>query len=334
MRKLFVSVILVALALAASASAGASTPTFVAATFVTTPGALSDVDLDLTVSSENAAPAKIVIYVPQGYGLNTATPSGSTVGAIDATALLSGNPLQIPTGSIVVDNPANYTANPEAQACAPGTHAAVWLAHVANFTIPIYIDPTSSAESTLGAYKLQVCLTAPEATNPQVRLTEAQINLTRTVLTNPSAANDFIWRVLVTPYAPGTSNPNLTGTYELRSDVFLPGTLTLKKSAYDKKKRQATLTGKFLLLGRPVSGVPVGVFSIAANGVKLVGQGKTNKKGVYTIHLRLTKTTMLRAFVPDGQGSCDSSVSSPAPGACLSETITPYFSNLLKATPK
>lgn len=334
MRKCLFAAVVALLALVAPASAGADTPTFVAAHFVVTAGALADVDLDLAISAENPAPAKIVIYVPQGYGLSINAPAGTTVGTIDATASTGGTSLSIPEGNIVADNPANYTTNPAAQACAPGAHAAVWVAHVATFVIPIYVDSTSSADSTLGAYKLQTCLTAPEASNPQVRLIEAEINFTRTVLTNPSSASDYLWRVLVTPYVSGTSTPNAAGTYELRSDVFLPGTLTLKKSAYSKKKKQATLTGKFLLLGRPFPGIPILIFSITNSDVKLVGKAKTNKKGAYTVHMRLTKTTMLQALVPEGQGNCVSSVASPAPGGCVSETTTPYFSNLLKAAPK
>src|SRR5919108_512255 len=156
------------------------------------------------------------------------------------------------------------------RAIAPGTHTAVWVAHVANFAIPIFVDATTGAESTLGAYKLQVCLTAPEASNPQVRLTEAQLNFTRTVLTNPSAPSVYIWRVSITPYVAGSSTPNVTGTYELRSDVALPATFTLKKSAYSKKTKRATLTGKFLLLGHALQGVPIVIFSISGQDVKLV----------------------------------------------------------------
>lgn len=336
MKKCVFTIFIAMLALVAPASAGADTPSFVAAHFVVTPGALADVDLDLTISAENPAPAKIVIYVPQGYGLSTSAPAGTTVGTIDATASTGSASLSIPEGNIVADNPANYTANPAAQACAPGAHTAVWVAHVAAFAIPIYVDATSSAESPLGAYKLQTCLTAPEATNPQVRLIEAEINFTQTVLTNPSSPNDYLWRVLVTPYVSGTTTPNASGTYELRSDVLLPGALTLKKAGYNKKTKRATLTGKFLLLGQPLSGVPILLFSIdATNGsVKLVGQGKTNKKGVYTIRIRLTKTTALEALVPNAQDNCDTSVASPAPGGCLSETTTPYFSKPLKAKPK
>ena len=335
MRKVLFAIVVALLALVAAASAAADTPTFVAATFVTSPGALSDVDLDLTISGDNAAPAKIVIYVPQGYSLNTATPVGTTVGTIDVHAVLVGNPLGIPTGNIIADNPANYTSNPQAQACAPGTHAAVWVAHVANFLIPIYVDPTSSAESSIGAYKLQTCLTAPEATNPQVRLTEAELNFIRTVLTNPTSAADYVWRVTVTPYVSGASTPNPSGTYELRGAAFIPARLTLKKSSYNKKKHQAVLTGKLLLIGHPASGIPVYLLVLGSNGsITQAAHAKTDKKGAFTFRRTVKKTTVFAVLVPPLQGPCGSDIPSITPGGCITETTTPFFSNAAKVVPK
>jgi hypothetical protein len=335
MTKIFLSCVLAAFALAATASASADTPSFVAATFVTTPGALSDVDLDLTISADNAAPAKIVMYVPQGFVLNTGASAGSTVGTIDVHAVLGGNPLTIPTGTVVADNPASYTSNPQAQACAPGTHAAVWVAHVATFNIPIYVDPTSSAENTIGAYKLQICLTAPQATTPQVQLTEAELNFTRTILTNPSTPADYLWRVFVTPYVSGTTTPNVGGTYELRSSDFFPARLTLKKSSYNKKKHQALLTGKFLLIGKPVRGIPVYLLIVSANGnVTQAARATTNKKGTVTFRRTVKKTTKFAELVPPLQGPCGSDTPTTAPGGCLSETTTPFFSGTVTVVPK
>jgi hypothetical protein len=335
MTKIFLAVLLAAFALVAPASAAAETPTFVAATFVTTLGARSDVDLDLTISPDNAAPAKIVIYVPQGFSLNTGASVGSAVGSIDVHAVLGGNPLTIPTGTVVADNPASYTANPQAQACAPGTHAAVWVAHVATFIIPIYVDATSGAESTIGAYKLQICLTAPQATSPQVQLTEAELNFIRTVLTNPSTPADYLWRVFVTPYVSGTSTPNPSGTYELRGADFIPAVLTFKESSYNKKKHQAVLTGRLLLIGKPVSGIPVYLLIVSAGGnITQAAHANTNKKGTVTFRRPVKKTTKFAELVPPLEGPCGSDTPTTAPGGCLSETTTPFFSNTVTVVPK
>jgi hypothetical protein len=336
MSKLAVLFATALVALAAGASAFADT-TFEARTFVTTPGALSDVGLDLVVSDPPPV-AKIVIYVPQGYGLNTATPAGTTVGTIDVTVEAGGSTLTIPTGNIVADNPANYVSLPQAQACAPGAHAAVWVAQPANFRIPIYVDPTSGAEAALGAFKLQTCLPSPadpKSPAPGTRVTEAELDFTRTVLTNPSTPDFYLWRVLVTPYVAGTATPNAAGTYELRSGVFIPSTLTIKKKSYSKKTKRLVLTGKLTVLGKPVKGAPVNVFSIASNGnVKVVGRPKTNKAGAYSLKLKVTKTTVFSAIVFVGSNTCDASPPSVAPAGCVNESDSSIFANVLRVVPK
>jgi len=336
MSKLAVTLAVALLALLAAASAFADT-TFEARTFATAPGASSDVALDLVVSSPPPV-AKIVIYVPQGYGLTTSTPAGTTVGTIDAMAEVGGSTLTIPTGNIVADNPANYTSLPQAQACAPGAHAAVWVAKPANFNIPIYVDPTSGAETALGAYKLQTCLpspTDPTSPAPGTRLTEAELGFTRTVLTNPSTPGAYLWRVFNTPYVAGTATPNPAGTYELRSAVFIPASLTIKKKSYTKKTKRAVLTGKFSLLGQALKGIRVFVFSVASDGsVKVIGTPKTNKKGIYSLKVKVTKTTTFSALVVGPSGACDATPASPAPAGCVNETDTSIFANFLRVVPK
>jgi hypothetical protein len=335
MSKLAVCLVVAVAALTSAGSASADR-TFEARTFVTIPGALSDVGLDLTVSAPDASIAKVVVYVPQGYGLNTSAPAGTTVGTIDAVIEVNGSPLTIPTGNIVADNPANYTSLPQAQACAAGAHAAVWVAKAANFNIPIYVDPTSGAESALGAYKLQTCLPSPnDPSNPApgARLSEAELGFEKTVLTNPAGKGVYLWRVLVTPYSGSTANA--AGTYELRSAVFIPATLTIKKGSFSKKTKRLVLTGKFTILGQALKGIPVLVFSADTNGnVKLVGRAKTNKKGVYAVKVKLTKATIFSALVLGPSGSCDASPASPAPGGCVNETDTSIFANFVRVVPK
>ena len=340
MSKLAILIVLV-LTLVLPAAAEGATPPFEAATFNATAGATSDVDLDLAISADNAAPARIVIYVPSGYTLNTGAAAGTSVGTIDATAVIGGTSLQIPEGKIVADNPSNFVAN----ACAPGAHAAVWVAHAGSFAIPIYVDPTSGAETALGAYKFVTCLLSPYVPESAggapsgARLTEADLGFFQSstlgvtaVLTNPSTKGIYIWHVLVTPYTVGTATPNALGTYELRGDVFIPTTLTLKKKKFNKKTKNVTLTGKLTLVGTPFGGVPIDIRRLD-NG-KLLKRAKTNKKGIYTATLKLTKTTLLIAIVLPGEGSCDASPPSPAPAGCTSETSTVIVGDRLKVVPK
>jgi hypothetical protein len=330
MTKLAILVVLGFTLLLPAAAEGA-TPTFEAATFNASVGATSDLDLDLAISADNAAPARIVIYVPQGYGLNTGVPAGTSVGTIDATAVVGGSSLQIPEGKILADNPASHAADP----CAPGAHAAVWVAHAATFAIPIYVDPTAGPETALGAYKLVVCLLSPYVPESAggapsgARLTEAGLAFFQSslegvtaVLTNPSSRGIYTWRVLVTPYTVGSAAPNALGRYELRGDVFIPATLTLKKKSYIKKTKTATLTGRLVLVGRTLPGVPIDI--LRADNGKHVGKGKTNKQGIYTAKVKLPKTATLFAILFASQDSCDPSTPAPpqAPAGCASETST------------
>lgn len=334
MRRVFLSIVFASFALALPASAAAATPSFEARNFATAPGAPSDVQLDLTVPTDQAAVAKSVIYVPAGYGLNTSAAPGTNVGTVDAVAEIGGTTGNIPTGNIVADDPASYVTNPQAQACAPGTHAAVWVAHVGGFAIPIFVDQTSATDASLGAFKLQSCFTPPEASDG-ARLVEAILGFTKTVFTNPTTAGLYLWRTFVTPFAPGTSTPNVTGTYELRSAVFIPATLTLKKASYNRKTKVAVLSGKFTLLGHPLPGIPVFVLSLTPNGdVALAGRAKTNKQGVFTLRLHVRKTRFFGAIVLPGASSCDTSPPSGAPAGCVNETDTEFFSNILKVVAK
>jgi hypothetical protein len=333
--------IVLAITLVLPAAAESATPTFEAATFNASVGATSDLDLDLAISADNAAPARIVIYVPQGYSLNTGVPAGTSVGTIDATAVVGGTSLQIPEGKIIADNPATHAAD----VCAPGAHAAVWVAHAATFAIPIYVDPTAGPETALGAYKLVVCLLSPYVPESAggapsgARLTEADLGFFQSstlgvtaVLTNPSTRGIYIWRVLVTPYTVGSATPNALGTYELRGDVFIPATLTLKKQRFNKRTKKVTLTGKLTLVGAPFGGVPVDIRRWD-NG-RLVGKGKTNKRGIYTTTFKLLRTTLVVAIVLPGEGSCDATPPTPAPAGCTSETSTVIVGNQLKVSPK
>lgn len=337
MTRLACTFVVALVALVAPAFASAATPTFEARTFETAAGAPSDVALDLTIPADNAAPAKIVIYVPQGYGVNTGAAPGTTVGTIDAVAHVGGSDLTIPTGSIVADTPGNYTSNPQAQACAPGSHAAVWVAKAGSFSIPIYVDPTSGAEAALGGYKLQTCLLSPDVPESAggaplgARLIEAQLGFTNTVLTNPSTKGSYLWRVAVTPFTAGSSTVNAAGTYELRSVVYIPATLTIKKKSYSTKTKVLVLTGVFKVLGSPVKNFPVFIYTVnAAGNVKLIGHPKTNKKGVYVFKLKLKATTRFAALALGFDGACEATPPAVTPAGCLHETETSVFSDFVR----
>src|SRR5919199_3368442 len=240
-----------ALALAAPSMAQ-NEPEFTVVPYDVALGQVADTELDLILPSSTAAPAKVTIYAAPGYTADLTQAPGTKVGDVFATVASGGASLDV-RGDVVADNPANYAADPRAQACAPGTHAAVWVITITlggtSLRIPIYVDATTGAEAALGSYKLQVCFASPYVPESQggaplgARLTEADIDFPTTpgVWHNPSARGIYTWRALVTPYTQGTATPNAAGTYELRSLASLPTRIALK-GKFDKKRNRVVLT--------------------------------------------------------------------------------------------
>ncbi len=146
MKKLFVVVTIAAGALAFAGQALADTQELTVTPFNTTPGATADTDVDVFVPTTAAATAKIAVYVPAGYVVNTALPAGSKIGAVDAELSIAGAMVEA-TGSINADDPARYATDPASQACAAGTHAAVWLVTLTDagqtLSVAVFVDPTT-----------------------------------------------------------------------------------------------------------------------------------------------------------------------------------------------
>jgi len=195
--------------------------------------------VQVTEAKDDAAPAKISIYAPQGYtGTVTGTP-GTQLGTVhaDLQALqISADAIIQAEGTILTDDPAKYTTN----TCSPGTHTAVWLLHVTvsgtTLDVPVYVDAPGPASDPLaqGApVRLQLCLASPYAEAGTARapfgakIINAALTLNQGVLVNPSTRGLFPWRTIITPYTVNSGTPNAGGTVEARAMVNLPTALTL-----------------------------------------------------------------------------------------------------------
>jgi hypothetical protein len=132
-----------------------------------------------------AHPAKVTIYVPYGYTVTLSQAPGTKVGRAIAT-VISKRKTVFRGGDVVADDPAKYTTDPQAQACATGAHAAVWVITIVaagqRLDLPVYADPTSGIETGFGAYKLQLCFASPTA--PGARVVKADL-VFPSVFTNP-----------------------------------------------------------------------------------------------------------------------------------------------------
>jgi hypothetical protein len=308
-------------------------------------GRVADTELDFVIPAATSAPAKIVIYSASGYTADLGQAAGTKVGELFATVSSGGASLDV-RGDVVADSPANYVADPRAQACAPGAHAAVWVITVTlggtTLRIPMFVDPTAGAEAALGSYKLQVCFASPYVPESQggaplgARLTEADIDFPTTpgVWHNPSARGIYTWRALVTPYTQGTATPNAAGTYELRSLASLPTRIAIK-AKYNKKTKKTTIRGTFrppAELGFPAS-VVVEIFRTTSSGTKHIGRAKTSK-GKFSFKTKQPKGTTLYSVLVGGYVGRCTVASSPAPAGCTRETVAPIFSNFARVRRK
>ena len=291
----------------------------------------ADTGLDLVFPASADAPAKVILYVPFGYGLDLAIPAGTTIGTADAASSAGSTPLH---GNVVVDSAARYATDPAAVACAGGSpHAAVWvlqLAGAASAPVVVFLDPTAGTESGYGAFKLQTCLGSPDAGAP--RMSELFVELTRG-LTNPAAAGEFVWRAFVTPFAAGNV-ANEAGSVELRSVAPLPEGVLLRAKV-DAKKGTVTVSGILILGGSPQSGLIVSIYSSAkANltGLKRVANVKTKKNGVFSLTRKIAKTTYFWAVVEGYYSDTCLTGPSTAPLGCVRETLAPAFANRATAT--
>ena len=274
----------------------------------------------ISVPAAAAEMGKVTVYVPAGYSLNPTAPPGSAEGhAFIATAS------DVAFGDLKAVDPAAYVNPPQAQACAPGQHAAVWtmdlefLFSSKSVVVPIYIDPTSGDEATLGAYKLQACLPLSAFASPGGSPLGSKVRgvgFEFTRLGNPTSAAVYVWRAFVSnPDANG--NPDAATTYELRSDMPLPAGLTLN-GKLDRRHHRALLSGRLTTDVATVSNVPVTLYRRGRGGFwTSVASTRTSAKGSYRFVHPIAKTTVYSVEVW-AIAACNGG--STAPNGCLSET--------------
>jgi hypothetical protein len=300
--------------------------------FSTSPqlGAKATTDVGIQIPATAAEAEKVTLFIPAGYGFDIAAPPGTSEGQV---AMQTASDFGF--GELKAADPAAYVNTAAAQACAPGSHAAVWTMHFdaglfasKPATVPIYIDPTSGAETALGAYKLQACLPLAEVVSSggsplgsKVRSLAVEF----TSLTNPTSTSLYVWRAFVSN--PDTNgNPDPSTTYELRSDMPLPAKLSLT-GRLDRKHHRALLSGRLTTPALPVAGVPVALFRVTGLGWWYEAGTRTATNGSYRFIRSIRKTT---TFGVAASGIEDCNASSTAPRGCASETLAEIDSPSLR----
>jgi hypothetical protein len=285
--------------------------------------------IKVSQAQSDPQPAKISIYVPTGYSINTSATPGTKIGSTTGT-VISRDAANIPlplSGDVVVAPP-----DTNAPGCDPVTHIAVWILALSvagqSINLPVHVDQTTGADTALGAYKLVVCLgpdDVPAGTpgrSPQgARLLDATFTVNN-IFTVP--AGQSIWKAITTPWAGGV--PNAAGTVETRA-FAANGTVTLAKKV-NVSRRLVKFTGKVTQAGSAVSGARV---SLLVNGKSAGFSARTNGSGSYSIVLKKTgkKTTstfQARTTVAE-RDITSTGCASPTPGipgGCVSATASTF----------
>jgi len=283
-------------------------------------GAKAMTGVALSIPAGAAEAGKVTLYVPAGYGLNPSASPGTRGGDV-----LMATASDFAFGDLKAVDPAAYVNTPQAQACAPGTHAGVWIMDFTDglfssqtVTVPIYIDPTSGDETALGAYKLQTCLPLAHTGSPGgwplgSRLRGLVMELTR--ITNPVSTANYVWRAFVSnPDANG--NPDPAATYEVRSDMPLPASLTLVKRSV-RNRHRAMLSGRLATPAAPIAGITVTLYRRRPFGWQSVASTRTQANGSYRFPRPVTKSGTYGAEIAE-TGACNGA--STAPLGCVVET--------------
>lgn len=323
------AVVVAALALATPALADDTQELDVMA-WQTAPGKLAETEITVAVPTSVAATAKVTVYAPVGYTADLSAPAGTDLGLAYSAFSEAGTQKDL-NGHVVADDPAKYASDVNAQACAPGTHAAVWTLTLGTSAdaqvVHVFVDPAAGTDTSFASYVMQVCLASPDVpvaqggANASAQLVFFDLDLLKT-FTNPASTGTFTWRALVTPFVAGTSTESPGGTVEVHSIVALPQVVTLK-AKYDPKRHRVTLTGRLTGGGaaRPGIRIHLGASITAKGRFAEVGVAVTNKKGAFAIAGTITQTVYFAAFVAFYAGDC--AADSVGSASCVLETVAP-----------
>jgi hypothetical protein len=274
----------------------------------------------VTQAQTDPQPAKIQIFVPSGYTLNTSAAPGTVIGTTSGSVFARDANIPLPLSGDVVVAPPNTDASP----CFSGTHLAVWLLRLQvagqSINLPIAVDATSGANALFGSYQLVTCLApsdVPQGTpgrSPNgAQLLEAVFTVNN-VFQVPAA--ESTWKALTTPYTPGTGTPNVAGSVETRALVGT-GTLTISTRVTSQKKRTLRISGKLTQAGAAVAGSQV---RLLLNGAASRFTARTSPTGNYTIVLRKTGKKSFTTF----QGRATVAERDATSTVCQSPTVPTF----------
>lgn len=296
------------------AGAAAAAPPLVVGGSTTALGARGSTAIDLLAPGGASG---FVLYAPPGYAAGLAVAPGSAVGRVlSASADLGTGPVSL-AGSLVAADPADYGDD----ACAPGSHAAVWLLALSGpggeMTLPLFVDPAGPAEAAFASYRIQACLGGGSL------LYGLSLDLDAGTFTNPRATGSYTWRAVFSGSAGAPA-------VEARSTLLLPARLLLYGTLGSGR---AVLTGTLTAGGMPVARRTIPLWA----GGSRSGAARTGADGRFRVSRPIARPTVFRASISvparDVTGAgCGDPI---APGGCVSAVLSPFSvaSNVVRVSP-
>jgi len=280
------------------------------------------------ISVASADPiAQVKLAVPSGYAVDLSQPAGTVLGFVSATLYpATGAGSAFADGELVVSDPTAYATDKAAQACAPGSHVAVWQTTLSvlgqSFSLPVFIDRGGSTDVGAAAFVLTFCPAWPSS-GPPGGVASASVGLyLEDVVAPPTAPGRYTWSARVAPPVAVSLAPDEARAFEVRSLVPNPHTLILR-ARHDAKRKSVVLSGKLTAAGEPEAGMDIS-FSASTDSYSEYtefGPITTNGSGEFTIRRPIERTMQFTASVDTEIGEC--TAPSSAPAGCVAQTVSP-----------
>jgi hypothetical protein len=244
-----------------------------------------------TQSSNDDATAVVRIFVPSGTSVTATQAPGTMLGSVEALLKLHALAgAEVPVEGNVVVAPPGSIAPAVLAACLQGaTPTATWVLalNIAGtpVNLPLFLVPTSGAQTALGPAYIQACLASPYIPTAQggaaagAQLVNAEFSVQGVFSRGAAGAFVAIW----VPWTPGSGTPNTGGTTVTPAAVG-PGAVSL---AARRAGAGAVITGRVTQGGQPRGGATVTIFGgPRASALRRLGRVQVRATGSYSFRAR------------------------------------------------
>ena len=255
-------------------------------------------ELIVAVPTNDPAIYKSTMYI--GRGTTLVLRPGATFGEADADLMSNadyGKSIFQLFGDVIAVNPASYKNN----TCAPGMHAAVWLARMTplflnvHINVPIYVDRAGPSEQSYASYVLKTCMPSPYDPFPGGAIFGGRLLDLQLYLTNFRHAGNTRWTTVVTPYhVNGGPFPEASGEAQAVVSQGSISTLTVKRTVKKNRKHKryyAELSGR--VTTTTGTGIPsdIAVYQLfSKEGGPEVAALRTDDQGNFSLRVRQKRT--------------------------------------------